>query len=359
MRVFKILKSPDRNPTIDVFRAAAILMVVLYHFDYTIYMGSMGVDLFFVISGFLVGGLLLKDYDAGSRINFATFFLKRGFKIWPSYYFFLLLGGIIGYALFVDSQPELMPSNWFKYIFFYKNYITDNEWIFGHAWSLCVEEHFYIILPLIFLVIQRYGNFKSLVISLTTLILIGNISKVLTFYLSESQETYFATHNRLDALAWGVLLKLWITSNDFVERYRYKLITFFITAILFLILIKLYFVAPEFFKKVVFRATVPVFFAILIASLYYVDLSFLKPLRLIAYYSYNWYLWHPIVAVLVSKYLGTGTIGLAIYLAVSFLMAVIFTAYIEQPFLKLRQRVFPTKALSAKPVTAAASCNPQ
>lgn len=118
MELQNTLKSPERNTTLDIFRAFAILGVVLYHFNFTIYHGTLGVDLFFVISGFLVGGLLIKDFQREKKIVFTEFFMRRGFKIWPSYYFYLLIGGILAYIMYHKTNPGLLPSNWWRYIFF-------------------------------------------------------------------------------------------------------------------------------------------------------------------------------------------------------------------------------------------------
>ena len=86
----RTLQDPARNSCVDVFRALAIMAVVLFHFEGLLPYGNIGVDLFFVISGLLVGGLLIRQLHTGTRIRFFKFFLQRGFKIWPSYYAFLL-----------------------------------------------------------------------------------------------------------------------------------------------------------------------------------------------------------------------------------------------------------------------------
>ncbi len=83
-----------RNPSLDVLRCIAILLVVGFHMDSVGYRlwsraGWIGVDLFFVLSGFLVSGLLFTDYKTHGRIDWKRFLLRRGLKIWPSFYVFL------------------------------------------------------------------------------------------------------------------------------------------------------------------------------------------------------------------------------------------------------------------------------
>jgi peptidoglycan/LPS O-acetylase OafA/YrhL len=307
-------------------------------------MGSLGVDLFFVISGFLVGGLLVKDYQSNKKIIFSSFFLRRGFKIWPSYYVFLLIAGVFGYMLYRNTNPEQLPDSWWKYIFFYENYTNDPskdvEWIYGHAWSLCVEEHFYILLPLIFTVVQRFGDIRWLTAAELILNFVGITSKVLTISLTDNNDTYFPTHNRIDALAWGVLLNIFISYSDWLKEFRYKIVAFFILLVIFFVCFKYYFMAEDFFKKVVFRSVVPILFAGMLGSLYYIVIPFTAPLRIFGYYSYNWYLWHPFISFAIMKNLGTGMQALCLYLVISFGAAILFTKLIEEPFLELRKRVF-------------------
>src|SRR5437868_5735245 len=95
--------SPKRNLELDFVRGIAILLVIGFHaitvpahpffqsLDFVMKrIGWSGVDLFFVLSGFLVGGLLLKEYKDTGGINARRFIIRRGFKIWPAYYFYIL-----------------------------------------------------------------------------------------------------------------------------------------------------------------------------------------------------------------------------------------------------------------------------
>jgi peptidoglycan/LPS O-acetylase OafA/YrhL len=333
----------SRNKSIDALRGIAIIAVMLYHFNYYVYMGTLGVDLFFVISGFLVGGLLLRDFNNKKKIDYWNFILRRGFKIWPSYYFFLTLAGIIAYIIFSKSNPEYLPNNWFKYIFFYQNYSKDlmstNEWIFAHAWSLCVEEHFYLLLPLIFVLVQRFFSRRVLFFALFAIIGLSFLSKYYSFFYTQNQDTYFTTHSRLDALAWGVLLNFVTIYKDFFRKMKYKLLVLLIAVTAFFILVKLYFFGGLFFQKVIFRSVIPIVFCVVIGVSYYLNIK-IKPLQLVGIYSYNLYLWHPIISAITGEAIGYSWPGLIVYLATSLFIAVLFTRLIEIPFLNYRNKYF-------------------
>lgn len=105
LNALKILNNPDRNSSVDFFRGIAIISVVIFHYNNLFPLGNLGVDLFFVISGLLVGGLLNKSLKAEKRINFFRFFLQRGFKIWPSYYAFILIGSLIAFLFYHKTDP--------------------------------------------------------------------------------------------------------------------------------------------------------------------------------------------------------------------------------------------------------------
>ncbi len=151
LKVFKILSAPERVASLDFFRAIAILSVVLFHFNGTLPYGYLGVDLFFVISGTLIGGVLIKRIKSNVRISLVRFILQRGLKIWPSYYGFLLGGSILSYFFISELHPDelIHGKDLIRYLFFYQNYTgIPFHWGFDHVWSICVEEHFYILLPI-------------------------------------------------------------------------------------------------------------------------------------------------------------------------------------------------------------------
>lgn len=348
LKVFATLNNPNRISSVDIFRCIAIIWVVILHFHYPASLGFLGVDLFFVISGLLVGGLLTKELAAGKKINFFKFFLQRGFKIWPSYYSFLFFGSILAFCFYHNSNPDQIIPLWDikRYLFFYQNYTGEPfHWSFDHVWSLCVEEHFYIILPVLFILIQSFVNHKHQVKVLFVFVILtivaGVIFKFCSYYLTHSKDTYSGTHNRIDALAWGVLLNLIITYNeDKLKSLRFKFLAFFSGAVIFIITIYTYTHYQNIlFSKIYFHSIIPFSFFLMLAGLYFVDLSRLKIMRFIAYYSYNWYLWHPVFVIYIETHIENKITGLIIYLLITFMMGFVSTVLIEEFFLQKRKKI--------------------
>jgi peptidoglycan/LPS O-acetylase OafA/YrhL len=143
-----------RNKRLDILRCVAVLLVLGRHglvegvWKET---GWAGVDLFFVLSGFLISGLLFSEYKRNGRIGMRRFFIRRGMKIYPAFYVMLLTTFIVAgaYGVHVPLAP------WLREIFFVQNY---KHAIWRHTWSLAVEEHFYIMLPLFLLVLTKVSR---------------------------------------------------------------------------------------------------------------------------------------------------------------------------------------------------------
>jgi len=143
-----------RSRQLDFLRCLAVTLVIGRHYDILALwhrVGWTGVDLFFVLSGFLISGLLFGEYRSHGRIRVGRFLIRRGFKIYPAFYVFIAWS--LGcYALLGKSIP------WGKFVaetVFVQNYLPG---VWTHTWSLAVEEHFYFALPLVLLALVRIGR---------------------------------------------------------------------------------------------------------------------------------------------------------------------------------------------------------
>lgn len=216
--------SPSRLDGLDTLRACAIAWVMLFHLQLQLppafgmvgRYGWMGVDLFFVLSGYLIGSQLVKPYAVGSRPSLVDFYRRRVFRILPAYLFVLLL-----YYAWPTwrEQPGISPP--WQFLTFTLNYFIDyaNDKAFSHAWSLCVEEHFYLLLPLVLLAMMRRPSFGKTAFAFAFLVSTGVALRALVFFhgvrpagemsaLAYLERMYYPTHMRLDGLLVGVALAL-------------------------------------------------------------------------------------------------------------------------------------------------------
>ena len=121
------------------------------------HLGGTGVALFFAISGYLITTLLLEERDQAGRISLLGFYVRRGFRILPPAYLFLVVLAMLGGAGWLAEA--LRPGELASAAFFYSNYWADRSWYTAHFWSLSMEEHFYLLWPALLAVL---GNRRAL-----------------------------------------------------------------------------------------------------------------------------------------------------------------------------------------------------
>jgi peptidoglycan/LPS O-acetylase OafA/YrhL len=161
-----------RLPSLDGWRAVAILMVVMSHFTATrgfdapwwwttAFQGNLGVRIFFVISGLLITYLLLIEADRRGRPSLKLFYTRRVLRIFPVYFLYL---GVIG-TLAVAGLYSDTTTAWLASFTFLRNFIGKNDSLTGHYWSLAVEEQFYLVWP-VMVVVLRLWERRGLAIGL-------------------------------------------------------------------------------------------------------------------------------------------------------------------------------------------------
>jgi peptidoglycan/LPS O-acetylase OafA/YrhL len=208
-----------RNTNLDALRAIAVFMVLFRHAGMAIsqahastaftkygeLVGWAGVDLFFVLSGFLISGLLFGEYQKRSRIDISRFYIRRGLKIWPAF-LALIVSGLI-----VDGLRHHFSTKglWVE-LLFVQDYFFG---IWGITWSLGVEEHFYLALPLVLLLMIRRDPGKPFAKMPYLFAAIAVIALSCRFAAGWAQDgtvdswtCIFPTHLRMDGLLFGVLL---------------------------------------------------------------------------------------------------------------------------------------------------------
>ena len=211
-------------PSIDSLRALAVLAVIIYHVDVNYLPGGfLGVDLFFVLSGYLISSLIIKEYRKTGSLNLYNFYIRRARRLLPAVYFMITIGLVVmvlfNEVLLRKSHLDaifgyIYSSNWW-YIFHKLDYFDSfgAQSPFKHLWSLAIEEQFYMIFPLLFLLINRkkkskdgtYKLNKNFLYVVLGLILVSLIAHILLFDINNISRIYFGTDTRAFSLLVGVV----------------------------------------------------------------------------------------------------------------------------------------------------------
>lgn len=215
-------------PGLDGLRGLAVLAVVIYHFFGDILPGGyLGVDMFFVLSGFLITSLLVREFNVTGRISLKGFWLRRFRRILPAALIVLsictaivaLIGGdlavgireqFLGTFFFVNNWTQIATS---------QTYFAPNEvQVFAHYWSLAVEEQFYLIWPLLMLGVFAISRRKPkrLPIAVSLILAIASAVAMALLYSPGEDPTrvYYGTDTHAFGLLIGAMLSLIMTSTD-------------------------------------------------------------------------------------------------------------------------------------------------
>jgi peptidoglycan/LPS O-acetylase OafA/YrhL len=207
---------------LDHLRALAISLVLLFHYrifshpewvDEVGSFGWTGVDLFFVLSGYLISSQLFLELARHDHLALRTYFIKRVFRILPAYWVVLMLYFLVP----AFREREALPPLW-KFLVFTQNFGLNlaTGGTFSHAWSLCVEEQFYLLLPLALLLLKRV-RLRRWAGLLLALVAVGFGARLLSWHwavvpsldtdhvwLEWYEYIYYPTYNRLDGLLVGI-----------------------------------------------------------------------------------------------------------------------------------------------------------
>lgn len=321
-------------------RTVAVLPVVAFHAGMPVFHGGFaGVDVFFVISGFLITGIIAEEIE-NRRFSIARFYERRARRILPALFFMMLFTTVLSWLVMVPYQLEdlaqsilatvLFASNilfWFEADYFSVEAATKP---LLHTWSLAVEEQFYVFFPLLLMLLYRFGR-QSIIPALAVL---GALSLAAALYLGPQSPSasFFLIQFRAWELVAGALAALWMRNGAPAANPG-------IAAAALLAVVVSFFVTSEdsawpgplTFLPVVGTALI-LLFARSEAGIGRV-LAW-EPMRRIGLVSYSLYLWHlPPLALLQIRYFGDVPVAAAI-LAVVFacVMAWVSWRFVEQPF---------------------------
>jgi peptidoglycan/LPS O-acetylase OafA/YrhL len=334
------------RPQLDGIRALAILPVVTFHAWDTPRGGLFGVDIFFVLSGFLITTLLLGEWQASGRISLPHFYLRRALRLLPALFVavagYLVIAGTVG-AFGVPFSRALRGAGYG--VLYVSNIMiaigTDTPAAIGHLWSLATEEQFYLVWPLALLLVLCLGaSRRLLVFGLIVAIaaLTAHRSELLAGGVSVTR-IYYAPDGHFDQLLIGCLAGVWFATGTLPALLRSQRFLRVAAPVAVVIVAGMFFL-PYLTKLrvlnllTVFGAAVAVLIIAVLANPHSLiaRVLALAPLVFIGKISYALYLWHPILIY------GLAGLPRIAEVALAFAVATISYYLIELPFLRLTRR---------------------
>jgi len=365
----EVIEKKIRLRELDFLRGIAIILVLFRHqflFSFLKQMGWIGVDLFFVLSGFLVSGLLFKEFQKYGGINPKLFLIRRGFKIYPIYYLTYIF-----YILAIIMEHTLKLKKVFFDLVFIQNYALGWGYAYPASWSLAVEEHFYFgVVLLLYLIFNkkiirfndftenRFSAFEKLLFAILVCVFILRIISNIEFSNQIVRNTTMS-HLRIDSLSAGVLISYWYHFK------RNKLVLFYskyqkyLLVLSFLLISFTPFIEPitSFFVKTIGFTMLYVAFGILILYSLLdsqintrinrifstVLVSFISK---IGFCSYSIYVVHSFVIYLVGLLnLENRYLCFLLVSVISVGIGFILTYKVEKYFLNYRDKKFPSRII--------------
>jgi len=326
----------QRIPSLDGLRAISISLVVLSHLanwkhaniDFALPYGALGVHIFFVLSGYLITGLLLKEHDRTSTISLKDFYIRRGFRIFPAAFVFMA----IVIALFWRQMT------WYHVlaaVLYVSNMDMARPWIFVHLWSLSIEEQFYLLWPF---AVKKWFRHKTAI--LIGVFFFAPVFRTALYAFRVQNGLLHSLPAHADELAIGCLLAVLAPRLPKISGYL-------ALPMLALVILSPWFPAITPARTLVmlfvFRPLVHVSIAALVLHVIQVPYRALNwaPVAWIGKISYSIYLWQELFCTNTSLRLGYSLI-------LPTLAAACLSYYlVEQPMLRLREKL-PQKQLSSE-----------
>ncbi len=339
-----------------------MILVLFRHADLDYHIlklfGWLGVDLFFVLSGFLISNLLFTEYKKHGSLNIKRFLVRRSFKIFPPFYFFMictLLFNFLYYgSMYYDKDgawPHLLTE-----IFYMQSYFRR---IWQHSWSLAVEEHFYLLFSLSLYALYKLRSIDRRKLVISGLVLLLILSFCMRWYVTfpHREKVFFSfmhSHLRSDGILFGVLLSY---LHNFTSSTRFLLKHKWIPAILAvgLIIPGFFYKAGSYFMNTAGLTLVNFGFAFLV--LLSLDMEkfmarkwarFLHyPIGVVCFIginSYSIYLWHLNSKKFINAYFTySQNTMFVLYVILSIVVGIVMSYLIEKTSLRIRDRFYSEK----------------
>ncbi|WP_438798561.1 acyltransferase family protein [Staphylococcus pseudintermedius] len=356
--------NPRYMPGLDGVRAVAVIAIIIYHLNpQWLSGGFLGVDTFFVISGYLITSLLLTEYHNTGKIKLMSFWLRRVKRLIPAV-LFLVMGVIVLSLIFMPTEIQKVRADSIAAIFYVSNwwYIMQNVDYFEqfavqplkHLWSLAIEEQFYLVFPIVLLSLLSFiRRLKSIRIIFLILLVISMIAMMVLYVPNENvARVYFGTDTRIQTLLMGVLLALVWPPFQLKAKVNRQMRTMIDTA--GVVGLAILFICFKFVSETNSILYYGGFFLISMVTLlviassvhpsgYFAKFLGNKVFTFIGSRSYSLYLWHYPIIVLIHHQFVQGQIPPLVYVVeilLMVLMAEFSYKFIEQPFRKEGFNIF-------------------
>lgn len=363
-----------RNRGLDTLRAIAILLVFMYHymvfvsreptFGWLSVIGWVGVDLFFVLSGYLIANQVFRGWIKNEPLHVGAFYARRALRTWPAFWVVLA-----AYFLLPDLLGGKTPPPLWRFLTFTQNILLQPGTAFSHAWSLCIEEQFYLVLPLVLIAARKWGTRRTQAwlllggLMATVMVIRGvlwskfgreDFGEIGRYYPS----VYYSTWSRFDEFLPGVAVALLKHGHpDAWARLMQRgklLLGIGLAATIAILYVAFHYNYIDDYGWGFFMSTFGYsFIAIAFAVLVMAALSPTSPLYSVnipgayqlALWSYSIYLTHKGVCHVLAQQAKAGgwSSGVLLSLATVLSLAVGWLLFkcVEEPFLKLRERWVP------------------
>ncbi|MGN6371174.1 MAG: acyltransferase family protein [Phycisphaerae bacterium] len=368
-----------RSPALDILRAAAVLLVfgrhlmpltndgphLIIRFAQTWRRAAIGTDIFFVLSGFLVSGLIFREYQRHHALNTRRFLVRRAFKIYPAYFFYLAASIPAAFLLGQDTPTTTQLA---VHSILVQNYYPHYLEICAHLWSLGVEEHFYAAVAIAMFLAPKLSRSPQnpfrwipLAFALAAVACLAARILLAIHHPFDFYRNYLPTHLRLDSLLFGVFLSYYFHFHHQDFTARAKKFKRPLLAAGLLGLLPAFCIGPE--HPFSYTAGFTLYYlstGALVSVAAVTPLSPQKPLARIATFlalrSYSIYLWHLLTFLLIRHLFinyapNVGKIfflNAAVTIAAALLLGTAMYTLIEQPALHLRDRLIPSPNRSQK-----------
>jgi peptidoglycan/LPS O-acetylase OafA/YrhL len=384
----KARSTPSRLSQLDFLRTVAIALVLSHHmvytsvepgrmkplYDFVLTFGWTGLDLFFVLSGFLIGGLLFNEIRKTGQLNASRFLIRRGLKIWPLYYGFLILCTVLIASKTGEGLGATVRSLWSCYLnvqnfdFEYLMDLSHRTVFVAHVWTLAVEEHFYLGLPLLLLLLTRNSGgakdgIKWLPLVCISIMALCLVARLWVFGILKYPHSYsYHTPLRIDGLFSGVMLAyLWYFHHHKLKPFLAR--PLFLMAGGLLCLAPMTFLDHEkFFTHTLGYTLLYIGYGLILLSLMsstendggirrFFNTRFARFIAAVGAFSYPIYLFHMLCFAVVDWFFKSHLhsipdslrwfLALGACLGLSCGVGIMIGLWIEKPLLAVRNKLFP------------------